>query len=122
MAGRHMSNAPLSRHEAAGEQSWRGSRQDVIAHDDVPIYADIKGDPGLAITSGPSSFSNGQEEPTEEELRTLVRVADKLPWSAWLVAVIELCERFAYYGLSGPFQNYIQNPYHGGKLPGAIGQ
>ena len=48
------------------------------------------------------------DEPTEQEKLTLRRVADKLPKSAWLVAVIELCERFAYYGLSGPFQvSYI---------------
>ena len=25
------------------------------------------------------------------------------------VVVVELCERFTYYGLSPPFQNYIQN-------------
>ncbi|ROW03619.1 hypothetical protein VPNG_07179 [Cytospora leucostoma] len=59
-------------------------------------------------------------EPTDEEKQTLRKVADKLPWSAFLVCVIELCERFTYYGLSGPFQNYIENSY-GGTLPGAIG-
>jgi POT family proton-dependent oligopeptide transporter len=69
---------------------------------------------------GSSSF-NTDEEPTEEERVTLRRVADKLPWSAWLVAIVELCERFAYYGLSGPFQNYMQNKYQQGKVPGAIG-
>uniref|UniRef100_A0A060TA77 ARAD1C43318p n=1 Tax=Blastobotrys adeninivorans TaxID=409370 RepID=A0A060TA77_BLAAD len=46
-------------------------------------------------------------EPTEEELATLPRVGDTLPMSAWLVAVVELCERFTYYGISGPFQNYM---------------
>ena len=73
---------------------------------------------GKSVSNSVSSYD---DEPTEEELRTLRRVADKLPKSAWLVAIIELCERFAYYGLSGPFQNYIQNPYHDPKLPGAIG-
>lgn len=42
--------------------------------------------------------------PTDEESATLRKVADSLPWSAFLVAAIELCERFAYYGLNGPFQ------------------
>lgn len=61
-------------------------------------------------------------EPTEHELQTLRKVADSLPWSAYLVAVVELCERFTYYGLSGPFQNYIENSYHDSNgLPGAIG-
>lgn len=60
--------------------------------------------------------------PTEHELSTLPRVADNLPWGAFLVAIVELCERFAYYGLSGPFQNYMSNKYHDPNgLPGALG-
>jgi hypothetical protein len=49
-------------------------------------------------------------EPTAEDWKTMREVADKVPASAYLVIVIEFCERFTYYGLSGPFQNYIQNP------------
>lgn len=68
-----------------------------------------------------SSFEN--DEPTEEERNTLRLVPDKLPWAAFLVALIELCERFTYYGVSGPFQNYIQNQYKDPNgLPGAIGR
>ncbi|CAO2654544.1 Nn.00g112770.m01.CDS01 [Neocucurbitaria sp. VM-36] len=60
--------------------------------------------------------------PTPEDLLFLPRVADTLPYGAFLVAIVELCERFAYYGLSGPFQNYIANDYHGANgLPGALG-
>lgn len=64
-------------------------------------------------------------EPTLEEQNTLRRVADTIPASAWLVVVVEFCERFTYYGLSGPFQNYIQYPYtaeRGADHPGAIGK
>ncbi len=71
-----------------------------------------------------SSFEPAGDEPTEEERATLRHVPDKLPWSAFLVAIIELAERFTYYGLSGPFQNYIQNKYHPhdhSKPAGAIG-
>ena len=66
-------------------------------------------------------FSAESNEPTEEELATLRRVADHLPLSAFIVALVELCERFTYYGLSGPFQNYIQ--YHPQDTPvrGGIG-
>lgn len=49
-------------------------------------------------------------EPTEEDYKNLPEVADSLPFSAYLVIAIEFCERFTYYGLTGPFQNYIQNP------------
>lgn len=69
-----------------------------------------------------SIVSSESEIPTEEELRTLRKVSDKLPWSAFIVALVELCERFAFYGLSGPFQNYIQNPYGDPKVPGALGK
>lgn len=49
-------------------------------------------------------------EPTEEDYKTLREVADHIPKAAYLVILIEFCERFTYYGLTGPFQNYIQNP------------
>jgi hypothetical protein len=62
------------------------------------------------------------DEPTAQEMISLRRVSDKLPWSAFLVAIVELCERFTYYGLSGPFQNYISNEYKGGANPGALGK
>lgn len=59
--------------------------------------------------------------PTEEEVATLRKVADRLPWSAWSVALVELGERFTYYGITGPFQNYMQNPRSDTLRPGAIG-
>ena len=43
-------------------------------------------------------------EPTEAEEAALRHVGDKIPYSAWLVAVVELAERFTYYGLTGPFR------------------
>lgn len=38
------------------------------------------------------------ELPTEEELATLRRVSGQIPWTAYSVAFVELCERFSYYG------------------------
>jgi hypothetical protein len=63
-----------------------------------------------------------EDEPTTEDLSSLRRVADALPWSAYLVALVEMCERFTYYGLSGPFQNYISNEYNDPANPGALGE
>lgn len=40
----------------------------------------------------------GDEWPTEEDLHTLRRVPDTISLSAYSVAIIELCERFSYYG------------------------
>lgn len=39
-----------------------------------------------------------REYPNDEDLRTLRRVAGKIPWPAYTVAFVELCERFSYYG------------------------
>lgn len=90
-------------------------------------------DEKLDIVLSNRSLSDGEREgvynekkefkgyyPTEEEFATLRKVSDSLPISAWSVALVELCERFTYYGVSGPFQNYMQNPRHGLR-PGAIG-
>ncbi|KAK6508903.1 hypothetical protein TWF481_003671 [Arthrobotrys musiformis] len=60
-------------------------------------------------------------EPTAEEKATLRHIAESLPLSAWLVAIVELCERFSYYGCQGLFQNFIQRPYDGREGPGALG-
>ncbi|CAF0881370.1 unnamed protein product [Rotaria sp. Silwood1] len=63
-------------------------------------------------------------EPTTEELTTLEHISDYIPLAVWLIVICELCERFAYYGLSGPFQNYIQHPAPGpnSTQPGALGR
>ncbi|OAL45536.1 POT family protein [Pyrenochaeta sp. DS3sAY3a] len=59
----------------------------------------------------------------ESEWAGLRRVPDKLPMVALLILVVELGERFTYFGLSGPIQNYINNPYApGSDLPGALGK
>ncbi|CAE6473247.1 unnamed protein product [Rhizoctonia solani] len=72
--------------------------------------------------------------PTEEEKRTLRRVAGHIPISAWLVVIVEFAERFSYYGTTGPFVNYIQRPLPiggngagapakgSGGIPGALGK
>jgi hypothetical protein len=38
------------------------------------------------------------EFPTEEELHSLRRVPGHVPWKAFALAFVELCERFSYYG------------------------
>lgn len=62
----------------------------------------------LEITSYHDVEEDG-EMPTEEEMETLRHVSEKIPFRCWLIAIVELAERFSYYGLSAPFQNYMQN-------------
>lgn len=107
----------MSMQDAAGGTDIGGAEVETTRAKPIAILE--KEEPS-AESSSLTSFEG--DEPTEEERRTLRKVADKLPWSAFLVAMVELCERFTYYGLSGPFQNYIQNSYHDPSgLPGAIG-
>lgn len=79
----------------------------------------------ISTSFGKESATEDGGEPTELENSTLRHVGDKVPYSAYLVAVVELAERFTYYGLTGPFQNYMQNPRgvvsDGARLPGALG-
>ena len=85
----------------------------------------------IESSSGSSSdviFDDGFEYPTEEEKATLRHVPYSLPARAFLVCIIELSERFCYYGVSGTFNNYLANPYGSGPpwtgddLPGAVGR
>lgn len=38
------------------------------------------------------------DAPTEEDLKTLRRVSDRIPFKIFTIAFVELCERFSYYG------------------------
>ncbi|KAJ1853360.1 peptide transporter ptr2 [Coemansia sp. RSA 2703] len=62
----------------------------------------------------------GERWATEADMGTLRRVADRIPPAAIFIVLTELAERFTYYGITGPFQNYIQNGYKTGPRPGAI--
>jgi hypothetical protein len=51
------------------------------------------------------------EVPTEEEYHTLRRVPDKIPWRVYTIALVELCERFSYYGTTVVCESYsIRRP------------
>ncbi|KAF2865802.1 H+/oligopeptide symporter [Massariosphaeria phaeospora] len=56
-----------------------------------------------------------------EETEDLRRIADTLPLSVWLIAIVEFCERFAFFGIIGPMQNYIQNDRNDSLRPGGLG-
>lgn len=52
----------------------------------------------------------GDDAPTEEELHTLRRVPDKIPWKIYTIAYVEMVERLSYYGCVNIFVNFIQQP------------
>lgn len=72
-----------------------------------------------------NTLSSGSSEdigraPTEEELQTLRHVSAPIPFACYLVALVEVAERFTYYGISAPFQNYMQRTMES-SIPGKLG-
>lgn len=48
--------------------------------------------------------------PTEEESKTLRKVAGSLPWVSFALCLVEFAERASYYGAKTVFSNFIQFP------------
>lgn len=44
--------------------------------------------------------------PTSEDLEALPRVADKIPYTIFIVVAAEAAERFTYRSLTGPMREY----------------
>lgn len=74
----------------------------------VPDFAAVKED---QTSKSDESYDviEGKVYASDEEVETLRHVSGSIPLRCWLVAIVELAERFSYYGLSTPFQNYMQN-------------
>ncbi|KIW73101.1 hypothetical protein PV04_01245 [Phialophora macrospora] len=73
----------------------------------------------IDVTSFQDTGSTLDDEVTEADLNTLRRVSGKIPWTAFTVAFVELCERFSYYGTTVVFVNFIQQPLPEGSTTGA---
>jgi POT family proton-dependent oligopeptide transporter len=54
-----------------------------------------------------SYLSDRDDFPTEEEMRTLRRVPQHIPWKIFTIAFVELCERMSYYGTIVLYSNFI---------------
>lgn len=107
--------------------SSRATQASTAAYTYIPLQ-DTETSRPLQVESseGPASLQseayekNDEQHPTGEEKLNLRKVPDNIPFAAFTIVIVELCERFAYYGLSGVYQNYLQNPLPaGGKGTGA---
>ncbi|KAH8888560.1 MFS general substrate transporter [Thozetella sp. PMI_491] len=50
-------------------------------------------------------------KPTEEDLKTLRRVPGSLPTVAYLICVVEFCERASYYGVTPLISNFVNRKF-----------
>jgi POT family proton-dependent oligopeptide transporter len=105
--------APL---HAEGEDARRASV--ALAH-----HADEKRavtPAGTASIDGPRASDEALAGlPTPEEMSSLRRVSGPIPLKVFTIAIIELCERFSYYGCTVVFTNFIQQPLPDGSNTGA---
>ncbi|KAL2268417.1 hypothetical protein VTJ83DRAFT_3263 [Remersonia thermophila] len=82
-----------------------------------------KGEKGAPEPAHRSS-SDGEvlpREATDEDLRTLPRIVDKVPLAAWAAALVGSAERFSYYCIISIWQNYMQHGRDFHAVPGALG-
>ncbi|KAK7456189.1 hypothetical protein CaCOL14_004230 [Colletotrichum acutatum] len=111
------------------EQSLSESQPREVSYD-MKFYEDVSLDEKRGIQPRPDA-------PTDEELQTLRRVSDHIPFKLFTIAFVELCERFSYYGsvivvsrlnssnwqkkltLEVPVTNFIQQPLPAGSTTGA---
>ncbi|RYO74048.1 hypothetical protein DL764_010993 [Monosporascus ibericus] len=61
------------------------------------------------------------DDPSENDLQNLRHTGSKIQLAAWMAAAFSGVERFAWYALIAPLQNYIQNPAKDFGRPGALG-
>ncbi|KAF2969438.1 hypothetical protein GQX73_g4107 [Xylaria multiplex] len=58
---------------------------------------------------------------TIDDLASLQHTPDTIPPTVWLIAFTGAAQRFAFYGITVPWQNYLQNPPGNPLSPGALG-
>ncbi|KAL2131774.1 hypothetical protein VTI74DRAFT_4624 [Chaetomium olivicolor] len=92
-----------------------------MAVGDVEKQARAAQDDRHAPYLDPSVMEEDYEgKPTEEELAVLRRVPGSIPIIAYLICVIEFCERASYYGVQPLISNYVNRPLpHDGNGWGA---
>ncbi|KAL1643959.1 hypothetical protein SLS58_004634 [Diplodia intermedia] len=62
---------------------------------------------------------HGEEvEASAAEILELCHVRDGVPRSAWAVALVGAAERLTFYGITAPFQNYLQHGQRDGSHGG----
>jgi dipeptide/tripeptide permease len=72
--------------------------------------ADLKNEPTSQLAHVDTGADDLVQIPTDEERRSLRKVAGTVPWIAYALCVVELAERASYYGATQVFMNFLQRP------------
>lgn len=93
----------------------------------VIAMAEVPGQPSKGHMDESHSLTTTATPPLEtdnhhisdDDLKNLRRVSGQIPWAAFTIAFVELCERFSYYGTTVVFVNFLQQPLPVGSPSGA---
>ncbi|KAF2627121.1 peptide transporter PTR2-A [Macroventuria anomochaeta] len=94
-----------------------GAAPDIVdaAAADYPVVAKGMKDESIIEKQEPQTSTseelvgpNGEQYPADEDWATLRRVYGKVDWMIYVIGIVEMCERFAYYGTTAVFVNFIQ--------------
>lgn len=71
----------------------------IMAMAEVPgDYSKGHMDESRSLTTTTPQNEEQHQHISEDDLKNLRRVSGKIPWVAFTIAFVELCERFSYYG------------------------
>lgn len=71
-------------------------------------------DIGAGEASSSSNTHGRLVIPTQEELDTLPHIVAKLPWTSYLLCIMDFAERASFWGFRNIFQNFIRAPLPAG--------
>ncbi|KAL4893629.1 POT family-domain-containing protein [Aspergillus ambiguus] len=105
---------------STASHEMQSEKRDLAFDKEISVVPSIQ--EATASKEGPAGSHDALDKvyPTVEEMSTLRRVAGDIPWTAFTVAFVELCERFSYYGTTAVFVNFIQRPLPDGSTTGSI--
>lgn len=102
----------MSQEQSVLDRTYGPSRSVGKYNDDIAIIETRSTDLNPAESLRPA---------TDEEIKDLPHVTDRVPKAAWIVIFSGALERAGYFGIIAPWQNYLQNPRATGSIPGALG-
>lgn len=56
------------------------------------------------------SLPSDDASPTDDEMKSLRRVAGAVSWSGYMLCFVEAANNASYYGVTGVFANFLQRP------------
>ncbi|MCJ1265026.1 peptide transporter ptr2 [Lobaria immixta] len=107
------------RHEEADSQSGAVDNEHVAEANTRSNSTALKKE--TIVPSVATEVINQPRDATEEEIKTLRHVSDRIPTAAWIVILAGAAERATYFGIIAPWQNYMQNARESNDNPGALG-